>query len=128
MTDLHPDLRDLLVEAPEATVEDPLAVSLSPRADAGEAEAHRMAADELAGLLVESPTGPAWYADLRSDPSGTVVDREEGTEASGGFFAGLEGVTHAEPQWRRGDDDVIGSGKPSRTERRQVLRLRRRAD
>ena len=129
MTDLHPDLRDLLVEVPQAvTVEDPIVVSLYPPADAGQAEAHRMAADELAEVVVEGPTGPNWYADLRGDAVGTDVEVGEGPEAGEGFFAGLEGVTHIEPQWRRGDDDVIGSGKPSRAERRHVLRLRRRAD
>lgn len=87
-----------------------------------------MAADELAGLIVDSPTGPDWYADLRSDAAGAPANAGEGTEVGEGFFAGLEGVTHTELQWRRGDDDVIGSGKPSRTERRRDLRLRRRGD
>jgi len=85
-----------------------------------------MAADELAELIVDSPTGPEWYADLRSDA--VSADAEDGMEAGEGFFAGLAGVTHTELQWRRGDDDVIGSGKPSRTERRRDLRLRRRGD
>ena len=111
------------------TVEDPIVVSLSTSPDTGVAEVHRMTAEELAEFVVESPSGPQWYADLRSDAPGTAVEVVgDEMEVDEGFFAGLEGVTHTEPQWRRGDDDVIGSGKPTRTERRQVLRLRRRAD
>ncbi|MHB1444618.1 MAG: hypothetical protein ACYCZV_03020 [Acidimicrobiales bacterium] len=127
MTDLRQDPRDILVETPgTVALGDPVVVSLSHPADPG--EAHRMATDELAELVIDRPTGPDWYADLRSDAAGAPVEAGEEMETGDGFFAGLEGVTHTEPQWRRGDDDVIGSAKPSRAERRQVLRLRRRAD
>jgi len=102
-------------------------VTLPLPAAPGEAETHRMTADELAELTVDKPTGPDWYADLRRDADAPVEVGEE-METGDGFFAGLEGVTHTEFQWRRGDDDVIGSGKPSRAEKRRVLRLRRRAD
>ena len=80
--------------------------------------------DAAAGAATPSSVNEGTFADFLHDESAGAEDEPDLTEV----FAGLEPVEIPVGVWRRGDDDVIGSGTTaSRSAKRRSLRLRRRA-
>jgi hypothetical protein len=145
VTDLSHDTQDRTVQ-PATMVADRVPVGVNPYATAVESRvphsdvyaALRVDAEErekqedfhltsLSSLMVapapETEPAVATTADFMGDDNQVVADDTDLTQV----FAGLEGVEAPSSVWRRGDDDVIGPGLPTRSTRRSLRRRRRDA-
>ena len=96
---------------------DPSVPTLAPVPMPLPAESTSLYEGTFADFLTHEAPAPDSAPALSEEPEADLTE----------IFAGLELNEPVSTEWRRGDDDVIGSGTQSRSEKRRSLRLRRKA-